>query len=107
MSELRTWKRTQRQVKHLTAREQRLLALYDQALLRDEWRADATDVRGSLRSRGPSGRPRPAFGLYPSTAHGRGALAGRGRLARPGAAEPTTTDIQNKCSEKEDVSWHP
>jgi len=38
MTTLRTWKRTQRQQQHLTAREQRLLAGYDQALQRDEWR---------------------------------------------------------------------
>jgi hypothetical protein len=68
-------------------------------------RADGSTLGGSVRSGRPSGRPRPAFGLYPSTPHGRGALAGGSRLARPGAAEPTTTDIQNKCSEKEITPW--
>lgn len=38
MTQRRTWKRTQRQVKHLTARELRLLAVYDQALMRADWR---------------------------------------------------------------------
>ena len=107
MTTLRTWKRTQRQQQHLTTRELRLLELYDQALMRDEWRADGSTLGGSVRSRGPASDPRPAFGLYPSTTHGRGALAGSGRLARPGAAEPTTTDTQNKCFEKEYVSWQP
>jgi hypothetical protein len=35
---LRTWKRTPRQAKHLTARERKLLAAYDQALPRADWR---------------------------------------------------------------------
>ncbi len=47
MTTLRTWKRTQRQVKHLTAREQRLLAVYDLALARNEWREFET--RGANR----------------------------------------------------------
>lgn len=38
MTPLRTWKRTKRKPKHLTTRERRLLALYDQAIQRDEWR---------------------------------------------------------------------
>jgi hypothetical protein len=69
--------------------------------------ADATEVRRSASRDRPASRPRPAFGLYQSQAHGRGALAGSRRLARPGAAEPTTTDTQNICSEKEYVSWQP
>lgn len=38
MTTLRTWKRSKRRPKHLAAREQRLLLLYDQALLREAWR---------------------------------------------------------------------
>ncbi len=37
--QLRTWKRSKRKSKHLTARERRLL-LYDQALMRDERRME-------------------------------------------------------------------
>jgi hypothetical protein len=45
----RTFKRTQRQVKHLTAREQRLLAVYDLALARNEWREFETRGASSMK----------------------------------------------------------
>jgi len=40
----RTWKRTQRQQQHLTARERCLLAVYDEALRRTDWRAPAASI---------------------------------------------------------------
>jgi len=49
MTTLRTWKRTQRQVKHLTAREQRLLAVYDLALARNEWREFETRGASTMK----------------------------------------------------------
>jgi hypothetical protein len=49
MTPLRTFKRTQRQVKHLTAREQRLLAVYDLALARNEWREFETRGASTMK----------------------------------------------------------
>jgi len=44
VSALRTWKRSQRQAQHLTARERRLLAVYDEALQRADWRSPSVTI---------------------------------------------------------------
>ena len=47
--QLRTWKRSKRKSKHLTARERRLLAVYDQGLARDAWRDREANCNTALR----------------------------------------------------------
>ena len=59
MLALRTWKRSKRKAKHLTARERRLLLLYDQALARDEWRDKEDRWPDTPLKTQPTGRVRP------------------------------------------------